>query len=396
MLMTEPLPTAKPEEVGLSQHALDRLSAALNDRVASGHIPGAVALVARHGKVAYHQSFGRQDPASDKPMHTDAIFRIYSMTKAIVSVAVMMLWEEGRLLLSDPISKYIPAFADTKVGVIAGDGYALTAPTCPITIQDLLRHTSGLTYEFRGTTPVHKAYTHARVARLKQNNADQAIELAGLPLLHQPGTVWEYSRSTDVLGRLVEVISGQSLGTFLSQRILTPLGMIDSGFSVPTPSQSRIAEPFAKDPETATDVALLNVTRPALFESGGGGMVATTMDYARFLGMLLGNGRLGSSRLLGRKTIELMTADHLGTITGVTDPLPPGHGFGLGFAVRTQPGMAPFPGSVGSFYWGGAAGTTFWVDPAERLYAVLMIQAPVQREHYRILFRDLVYAALAD
>jgi CubicO group peptidase (beta-lactamase class C family) len=141
---------------------------------------------------------------------------------------------------------------------------------------------------------------------------------------------------------------------------------------------------------------LLNVTRPALFESGGGGMVATTMDYARFLGMFLGNGRLGSTRLLGRKTIELMTADHLGTITGVTDPLPPGHGFGLGFAVRTQPGMAPFPGSVGSFYWGGAAGTTFWVDPAERLYAVLMIQAPVQREHYRILFRDLVYAALAD
>jgi CubicO group peptidase (beta-lactamase class C family) len=394
--MTEPLPTAKPEEVGLSQTALDRLSAALDARAASGHVPGGVALIARHGKVAYHRSFGRQDPASDKPMGTDAIFRIYSMTKAIVSVGVMMLWEEGKLLLSDPISKFIPAFADTQVGVIAGDSYTLAAPKTPITVQDLLRHTSGLTYEFRGVTPIHKAYMQARVARLKQTNTDQVAELAGLPLLHQPGTVWEYSRSTDVLGRLVEVISGQTLGAFLEQRVLTPLGMADSGFSVPAAQQSRIAEPFAKDPETATDVALLDIRRPALFESGGGGMVATAMDYARFQAMLLGNGRVGSTRLLGRKTIELMTSDHLGAITGSADLLPPGHGFGLGFAVRTQPGMAPFPGSVGSYYWGGAAGTTFWVDPAERLYAVLMIQAPVQREHYRVLFRDLVYAALAD
>ena len=394
--MTAPLPTAKPEEVGLSQAALDRLSEALNERIASGHIPGAVALIARHGKVAYHKSFGRQDPASDKPMGTDAIFRIYSMTKAIVSVGVMMLWEEGRLLLGDPISKYIPAFANTRVGVIAGDSYTPAAPKNPITIQDLLRHTSGLTYEFRGTTPVHKAYAEARIARLKQTNADQAEELAGLPLLHQPGTVWEYSRSTDVLGRLVEIISGQTLGTFLADRILTPLGMTHSGFSVPAADQSCIAEPFAKDPENGTAVALLDVRRPALFESGGGGMVATTMDYARFLAMLLGNGRLGTTRLLGRKTVELMTSDHLGTITGPADLLPPGHGFGLGFAVRTQPGMSPFPGSVGNYYWGGAAGTTFWVDPTERLYAVLMIQAPVQREHYRVLFRDMVYAAVAD
>ena len=390
------LPTAKPEEVGLNAAALDRLSSALHDRINSGHIPGAVALVARHGKVAYHESFGRLDPVSGAPMGTDAIFRIYSMTKAIVSVAVMMLWEEGRLLLGDPVSKFIPAFAGTKVGVIEGNAYTLTAARNPITVQDLLRHTSGLTYEFRGTTPVHKAYAEARVARLKQTNEDQVEELAGLPLLHQPGTVWEYSRSTDVLGRLVEVISGQTLGAFLSERILGPLGMADSGFSVPAEMQSRIAEPFAKDPEGGTDVALLDVRRPAIFESGGGGMVATTMDYARFLGMLLGNGRLGSVRLLGRKTVELMTSDHLGTITGASDLLPPGHGFGLGFAVRMQAGMAPFPGSVGSYYWGGAAGTTFWIDPIERLYAVLMIQAPIQREHYRVLFRDMVYAAVAD
>ena len=394
--MTEPLPTAKPEEVGLSEAALTRLSAALNERIASGHIPGAVALIARHGKVAYYQGFGRLDPASEAPMGTDAIFRIYSMTKAIVSVAAMMLWEEGRLLLSDPISKFLPAFAETRVGVVSGDSYSLTAAKTPITIQDLLRHTSGLTYEFRGTGPIHKAYGEARVARLKQTNADQVDELAGLPLLHQPGTVWEYSRSTDVLGRLIEVISGQSLGNFLSDRILVPLGMSDSGFSVPTADQSRIAEPFAKDPDDGVDVALLDIRRPAMFESGGGGMVATAMDYARFLGMLLGNGRLGATRLLGRKTVELMTSDHLGSITGAVDLLPPGHGFGLGFAVRTAPGMAPFPGSVGNYYWGGAAGTTFWVDPVERLYAVLMIQAPVQREHYRLLFRDMVYAAVTD
>jgi CubicO group peptidase (beta-lactamase class C family) len=394
--MTTPLPTAKPEEVGLNPAALDRLSAVLHDRIASGHIPGAVALVARHGKVAYHHSFGRLDPASDKPMGTDAIFRIYSMTKAIVSVAVMMLWEEGRLLLGDPIGQYIPAFNQTMVGVISGGCYGRTDADQPITIQDLLRHTSGLTYEFRGETPIHEAYAKARIARLKQTNADQVDNLASLPLLHQPGTVWEYGRSTDVLGRLVEVISGQTLGAFLAERILTPLGMTDSGFFVPPAGHDRIAEPFAKDPETGKDVTLLDIRRPAMFESGGGGMVATTMDYARFLAMLFGNGRLGSTRLLGRKTVELMTSDHLGAITGAADLLPPGHGFGLGFAVRTQPGMAPFPGSVGNYYWGGVAGTTFWVDPAERLFAVLMIQAPNQREYYRVLFRDMVYTAVAD
>jgi CubicO group peptidase (beta-lactamase class C family) len=394
--MTEPLPTAQPEDVGLSQAALDRLSAALDDRIAAGHIPGAVALVARHGKIAYHRAFGRLDPSSDQPMTADAIFRIYSMTKPIVSLAVMMLCEEGRLLLSDPISKFIPAFADTMVGVISGDKYGRTDADRPITIQDLLRHTAGLTYEARGETPIHEAYVKANLARPDQTNAIQADQLAALPLLHQPGTVWEYSRSTDVLGRLVEVVSGQPLAAFLSHRILTPLGMTDSGFSVPAAHQARIAEPFPKDPESGADIALLNIRRPPTFESGGGGMVATAMDYARFLAMLLGNGRLGTTRLLSRKTLELMTSDHLGPITGNPDLLPPGHGFGLGFAVRTQPGMAPFPGSVGSYFWSGVAGTYFWVDPVERLYAVLMIQAPLQRAYYRVLFRDLVYAALAD
>lgn len=394
--MTTPLPTARPEEVGLSSAALDRLSSAIKDRVASGHVPGAVALVARHGKVAYFESFGAANPVTGAPMGNDSIFRIYSMTKAIVSVGVMMLWEEGRLLLGDPIEKYLPEFASMNVGVIKGETLETVPANRSITVQDLLRHTSGLTYEFRGNSLVHKTYMDARVMRLKQTNTDQSQMLAKLPLLHQPGARWEYSRSTDVLGRLIEVIAGQTLGVFLAERILGPLGMTDSGFSVPEKDHGRIAEPFAKDPENGTDISLLDVKRTALFESGGGGMVATTMDYARFLSMLLGNGKLGETRLLGRKTVELMTADHLGTVTGPADLLPPGHGFGLGFAVRTAAGMAPFPGSVGNYYWGGAAGTTFWVDPAERLFAVMMIQAPVQREHYRLLFRDLVYAAIAD
>ncbi len=390
------LPTANPEDVGLSAVALDRLSAALKDRVASGHVPGAVALVARHGKIAYHEAFGLQDPVNGAPMTRDSIFRIYSMTKPIVSVAIMMLWEEGRLLLTDPIGKYIPDLASPQVGVVVDGELTLVPAKRAITVQDLLRHTSGLTYEFRGNTLVHKAYIAARVSRLKQTNADQVATLGSLPLLHQPGAQWEYSRSTDVLGRLVEVISGQTLGAFLSERILTPLGMTDTRFSVPEADHGRIAEPFAKDPEGGMDISLLDVKRTALFESGGGGLVGTAIDYAKFSTMLLNNGRLGDVRLLGRKTIELMTSDHLGEVKANPDLLPPGHGFGLGFAVRTSTGMAPFPGSLGNFYWSGAAGTSFWVDPAERLYGVLMIQAPVQREHYRLLFRDLVYAAVTD
>ena len=394
--MTTPLPVASPEDVGLSAAALDRLSAALQARIANGHIPGAVALVARHGKVAYFEAFGRRDPATDAPMTRDAIFRIYSMTKAIVSVGVMMLWEEGRLLLNDPIARYIPAFAETMVGCWSGDFLARSDADRAITVQDLLRHTSGLTYEFRGDTPVHTRYIEAKVARLRQTNEEHVATLASLPLLYQPGTQWEYGRSTDVLGRLIEIISGQTLGTFLSERVLRPLGMADAGFWVPEKDQGRIAEPFAQDPESGGNIALLDVKRPAIFESGGGGMVSSTLDYARFLAMLAGNGRLGETRLLGRKTIELMTSDHLGAIPGSPDLLPPGHGFGLGFAVRLQAGLAPFPGSVGTYFWGGAAGTTFWVDPAERLFAVLMIQAPGQREYYRVLFRDLVYAAVTD
>lgn len=390
------LPTAKPEEVGLSTERLARLSDVLRAKVEQGHIPGAVAIVTRNGRIAYQEAFGVRDPVARDPMPQDAIFRIYSMTKAIVSVATMMLWEEGRFLLNDPVAKHIPAFAGQKV-LLQRDGTTDHVPfEREATVQDLLRHTSGLTYEFRGEGPVHKAYMDAKIYRRSQTNADQAAMLGKLPLAFQPGTRWEYSRSTDVLGRLVEVLSGDTLGDFLERRILKPLGMADSGFFVPEADQGRLAEAFAKDPDGGTDVQLLEVRQKPSFESGGGGMVATTLDYARFLQMMLNGGKLDGTRLLGRKTVDLMTADHLGTITGSPDLLEPGYGFGLGFAVRLHAGIASIPGAVGQYYWGGAAGTTFWVDPAERLHAVLMIQAPAQREYYRVLFRDMVYAAIVD
>jgi CubicO group peptidase (beta-lactamase class C family) len=395
--MTSPvLPHATPEDVGLSTAGLARLGSVMRGEIERGRVPGAVALVARRGRVAYFESYGRRDPSSPDPMARDSIFRIYSMTKPIVSVAAMMLWEEGRFLLSDPIDKYLPELGRRKVALVRGAEIELVDAERPITIQDLLRHTSGLTYEFRGSGPVHKMYMAERIYSRNQSNADQVAALAKLPLLHQPGTKWEYSRSTDVLGRLIEVLSGLTLGEYLQRHIFAPLGMVDTAFYVPAAEHGRLAEAFAKDPDTGAGVQLINVQDAPKFESGGGGLVSTAGDYARFLQMLLNGGRLDGVRFLSRKTLELMTADHLGSITGAPDLLLPGYGFGLGFAVRLQPGIAHVPGSVGQYFWGGLAGTTFWVDPAEALFAIMLIQGPGQRDYFRNLFRDLVYAAFDD
>jgi CubicO group peptidase (beta-lactamase class C family) len=395
-MMSPPLPLAAPEEIGLSSLRLARLGTVMRGEIERGRVPGAVALIARRGRLGFFESFGQRDAASGAPMPKDAIFRIYSMTKPITSVAAMMLWEEGRFLLGDPIAKYLPEFSGLEVAV-ARDGALERVPIeRPITIQDLLRHTSGLTYEFRGSGPVHKMYMGAKVYSRAQSSADQVATLGRMPLLHQPGTRWEYSRSTDVVGRLVEVLSGQGLGAFFEEHILAPLGMVDTAFHVPERHHSRLAQAFAKDPESGSAVQLLEVRDPPNFESGGGGLVSTAGDYARFLQMLLAGGTFEGRRLLSRKTIELMTADHLGPITGAPDLLLPGHGFGLGFAVRLHAGIAQVPGSVGQYFWGGLAGTTFWVDPAEQLFALMLIQAPGQRDYYRTLFRDLVYSAIDD
>jgi CubicO group peptidase (beta-lactamase class C family) len=391
-----PLPLAAPEEIGLSPSRLARLGEVMRGEISRGRIPGAVALIARRGRLGYFDSFGQRDAVSGAPMTNDTIFRIYSMTKPITSVAAMMLWEEGRFLLGDPIARYLPEFSDPWVAVARGGEIERVPAERAITIQDLLRHTSGLTYEFRGPGPVQKMYMASKVYRRSQSSAEQVATLGKLPLTDQPGTRWEYGRSTDVVGRLIEVLSGQPLSVFFEQRILSPLGMVDTAFHVPPSRHSRLAGAFANDPDSGGAVQLIEVREPPTFESGGGGLVSTASDYARFLQMLLNGGRFDGLRLLSRKTIELMTADHLGPITGAPDLLLPGHGFGLGFAVRLHAGIAQVPGSIGQYFWGGLAGTTFWVDPAERLFALLLIQAPGQRDYYRTLFRDLVYSAFDD
>jgi CubicO group peptidase (beta-lactamase class C family) len=386
---------ADPSGLGLSESGLARLRRVLTREIERKRLPGAVAMIARQGKLGFLEAFGVQDPASGAPMQIDSIFRIYSMTKPVVSVAIMMLVEEGRLFLADPLSKYVPAFADPKVAVERDGRVELVPAERPITIQDLLRHTSGLTYEFVGTAAVQRMYLDKKLPSTDQTNADQVERLASLPLFSQPGKQWDYSRSTDVLGRIIEIVSGETLGEFLRQRIFAPLGMNDTGFHVPTEKQSRIAEPFAKDPDSGEAVRLLDIRRPARFESGGGGLVSTLPDYARFLDKLAAGGTCEGQRLLARKTIDLMRSDHLGpNVRRGSELLQPGHGFGLGFAVRTEPGMSVMPGSVGLYFWGGIAGTTFWIDPKEELYAMMLVQAPGQRDYYRALFRTLVYGAL--
>ncbi|WP_439399185.1 serine hydrolase domain-containing protein [Bradyrhizobium sp. PMVTL-01] len=392
---TPPLPEARPETLGLSRPRLQAMSDALKREIDKGTVPGVTVLVARGGQIGWFEALGRQNPMGAAPMARDSIFRIFSMTKPIVSVAVMALVEDGRLLLSDPVAKFIPEFADQKVGVISGGRLELVPPRRPMTVQDLLRHTSGLTYEHQGDGPVHKLYQESRVRSRKISNAEHAALVASLPLVCHPGDEFNYSRSTDILGRIIEVISGKSLGALLTERILLPLQMAATGFATSEANANRLAEPFATDPWTGDKVALFNMLEQPVMESGGGGLVSTTMDYARFALMLRNGGTLDGNRIIGRKTLELMASDHLGPGVPTNGTLlSPGHGFGLGFAVRTQAGIAPFPGSVGQYFWSGIAGTFFWIDPKEDLFAVFMSQGPGQRDYTRTLVRDLVYAAV--
>ncbi|MEO6973140.1 MAG: serine hydrolase domain-containing protein [Rhodoferax sp.] len=401
MSSTSPFSTALPADVGLDASRLDRLRLILQSEIDRARLPGAVALIGRRGKLALFEALGQQDPAGGTPMARDSLFRIYSMTKPIVSVAVMMLLERGRLLLSDPVSKYLPEYTAQQLAVEHHGSLELQPVTSGATVQDLLRHTAGLTYEFLGMSAVQRQYAAARIGSRTRDTTEFSRALAALPLMAQPGTVWEYSRATDVLGRLVEVLGGQPLGEFLHEQIFVPLGMLETGFWVPPKHHGRIAEPFARDPEGGLTTALFDPRQQPQMESGGGGLVSTAMDYARFLQFMLNKGELGGVRLLGPRIVDWMTADHLGAIpvnprSGSAALLTPGNGFGLGFAVRTAAGLSAVPGSVGSYFWGGIAGTTFFVDPAEDLFALMMIQAPNQRELYRPLFRDLVYAALID
>jgi CubicO group peptidase (beta-lactamase class C family) len=398
------LPTAKPEEVGFSSARLARVTEIVKGEIAKGRYPGAVGLVTRRGKVVYFEALGQRDPQSGAAMTKDAIFRLYSMTKPFTSVAMMMLVEDGKVLLNDPVSRHLPALKNLQVSVPKVDPqtgkvtYALVPAEREMTIQDLLRHTSGLVYENTNHSGVRAAYLKEGVTWKDVTPAEQIERLARVPLAHQPGSAWEYSISTDVTGRVIEAVSGITLGQFFQERIFGPLSMTDTGFLVPAAKAGRLAQPFAKDPVTGEPVTLLDVTVAQKNDAGGAGAAGTAADYARFGQMLLNGGHLGGTRLLGRATVAQMTADHLGDIPVASPILARGYGFGLGFAVRKETGLHWVTGSAGEYRWGGAAGTAFWVDPKEQVVVVWMAQGqPGQRRaEDRDLFRQLVEAALVD
>jgi CubicO group peptidase (beta-lactamase class C family) len=392
---TPPLPHAKPEVLGLSPARLQKMSDAFRREIDKGTIPGATVMVARKGQIGWFDALGKQSPGASTPMAHGSIFRIFSMTKPIVSVGIMMLLEEGHFLLNDPVAKFIPEFARQQVGVENNGELDLVALKRPMTIQDLLRHTSGITYDHTGNGLVQQLYQQSRLRSRKISNAEHAAMVASLPLKCQPGAEWNYSRSTDILGRIIEVITAKSLSAFLTERILAPLQMAETAFHTGEGNAGRLAEPFPTDPWTGDKVQLFNMLDKPVMESGGGGLVSTTMDYARFCQMLLNGGTLDGVGIISRKTLQLMASDHLGPHVRIEgDLVPPGHGFGLGFAVRTQAGIASFPGSVGQFFWSGMGGTFFWIDPVEDLFAVFMSQGPGQRQYTRTLVRNLVYAAI--
>jgi CubicO group peptidase (beta-lactamase class C family) len=405
---TLPIASAPPESVGMSPGRLERLTAIFKKEIDDKKLPGAVMMVARQGKLVYATAVGLRDPRGADPMRVDTIFRIYSMTKPMVSVAAMVLVEDGTLQLMDPVSRWLPAFKDVKVWTSGGEVPAVR----PMTVQDLLRHTAGLPYgELTQNAAVKDALTKAGLFKpgvidfdvRDMTGAEQVERLSKIPLLYQPGTTWEYSLASDVLGRVVEAASGKRLGDFLSERVFKPLGMGDTAFWVPEAKIGRVAEAFEKDPLAGTAIKLIDVSKQPGNDSGGAGGVATAGDYLRFAQMLANGGILDGQRVLSRTTIKLMTADHLGSRLPLAATLGGSvlgastYTFGLGFAVRPSDGIAPIPGSAGDFNWGGYAGTVFWVDPKEQLVAVFMVQsAGALRLYHRTLFRQLVYQAIVD
>ncbi len=394
----DPLPRATPESLGFAPARLARIGAVLNQDVARGQLPGAVVAIARGGKLAMLEAFGHQDGARTRPMTVDAIFPIASMTKVLTGAMVLTQLEAGRLALTDPVERFLPALGNRRVA-LGGNPESTVPAERSISIIDLARHTSGLPYGARGDTPLHKRYPGSSSTASRQFDAASFIARLGeLPLLHQPGTAWDYGLSIDVLGLIVEHLTGQTLGAAMRETLFTPLGMRDSGFMVPEAERHRYATPLPQDPETGApqqnDMGLV-VPR---FECGGGGAVSTAGDYLRFAQMLLNGGTLEGTRVLGRKTVQEMTHDHLhpgiaNNLTGIEGSMV-NWGFGLTVAVRRQGGSGML-GSPGMFSWNGAFGTSMWVDPAEELAVVLMACTPgLLRQHYRRTINALVYQAL--
>ena len=386
-----------------SRAGLDRVGDFLRNEIATEKIAGAVVLIQQHGHPIYFESFGVRDVESRRPMTADTLFRIFSMSKPITSVAVMMLVEDGKLSLDDPVSKFIPAFAGVKVGVERTDESGkpvldLEPLKRPITIKDLLRHTSGLTYGFYGETAVRRLYDKSDLYDGDFDNATFADRIAKLPLADQPGTRWDYGHSTDILGRVIEVVSGKTLYQFEKQRLLDPLGMTETAFCIADDEERpRVAEPMPYDRFKRPVAGLTDPTVRRRWESGGAGMVGTIGDYARFAQMLLNGGTFNGRRYLKPETIALMTSDQIGPETHIIHDLFyfPGEtsGFGLGFAVRTKvPANTAWP--LGEYRWDGAGGTSFFVDPRDDMFTILMVQAPSQMGRLQLELKTRIYQAL--
>jgi CubicO group peptidase (beta-lactamase class C family) len=403
---SDPLAPAEPESVGVSSARLARILPALNAEIVAGRLPGAVIAISRHGRLIFHEAVGHLRPDDPTPMPRDALFAIASMTKPVTGVATLLLWEEGRLGLADPVEHFLPQLGNRRVAVLTESVLAGRTPiqTVParrsIAILDLMRHTSGITYGGQGTSAVHALYpASSNVAGATLDVAAFLDQLAAAPLLYQPGTVWDYGLSIDVLGLAVQAISGQTLGAFLEQQLFCPLGMVDTSFQVPPDKAARLARPLPFDPVTGAPQSVPDRSRALRFECGGGGLASTALDYLRFAQMLLGGGVLGGTRILGRKTVEAMRTDHLtpdidNRMTG-PDPASTGYGFGLTVAVRTGPNA--LMGSKGEFFWNGAYGTFWWADPVEDLAVVFMTQVPGEQPRpFRTLLNALIYQALID
>jgi CubicO group peptidase (beta-lactamase class C family) len=405
------LPLVSPDQVGLSAARLSRISSWMKGWVDSGRLPGMTACVMRKGELAFAESYGRADMERNKPMRPDTIFRIYSMTKPLTSTAIMMLYEEGRFQLDDPISRFIPAFKNPRVYAGGSRGKIDSVPAeREITFRDLLTHTSGLTYGFMESNPVdalYRAKDGVDFQTATSSLKDVVEKLATFPLIAQPGKAWNYSVATDVLGYLVEVISGQPFEDFLVERVIRPLGMTDTDFYVPKAKHERLAANYSAGPggklDLLDDPGKSRYLAPRNVNSGGGGLVSTASDYLRFCKMMLNKGELDGVRLLGRKTVELMTMNHLkGDMADMGMPRFSestyyGVGFGLGFSVMIDPAKAHILGTPGEYAWGGAASTAFWCDPQEDMAVVLLTQLmpsstyPIRRE-----LRVLSYQAIVD
>ncbi|MGY4237613.1 CubicO group peptidase (beta-lactamase class C family) [Bradyrhizobium sp. USDA 4449] len=383
---------------------LAKVSDYIRNEIATGKIPGAILLLQQHGKPVYYENFGVRDVATEISMSADTIFRLYSMSKPVTSVLAMMLVEEGKLAINDPVSKYIPAFAGMKVGVEkkAEDNKVsleLEPLNRPVTIEDLMRHTAGIPYGYYGGDLVNKLYADAGLFDNKdRTNAEFVAKIAALPLAEQPGTIWDYGHGTDVLGRIIEVISGESLYQFAKERLLDPLGMKDTAFYVADPAKwPRIAEPMPQDRAISPMTEVRDIRKPLKWESGGGGLVGSIGDYARFSQMLLNRGTLDGRRYLKPETIAVMTSDHVGPETHVERDRNyyPGEssGYGLGVAVRTSvPPGTSWP--VGEYRWDGVGGTFFFIDPEDDLFGIFMVQTPSQRGRIQLALKTLIYRAM--